>query len=96
MGPDRNALPKTTREILPRLNDPVDILALRLSDDVKIRLLQQWRYDVVQLHVGATECMDSRLSDAELLPKIDRVLRPLLIASRRAHDEREARQRSFG
>lgn len=54
-----------------RLADPLDVLALRLTTELKIKVLEQWRYDVRELQVGGA---GRRARRAELLQRIDEAL----------------------
>ena len=61
--------------------EPADVLTAHgISNREKMRLLEQWRYDVVQVQVGANEGLTgegSGSADASLLSRIDRALATL-------------------
>jgi hypothetical protein len=66
---------------------PIDVLAYVLADDelsraAKIGMLEQWRYDLLQLQVGADEGLDCAQEDGSLLQLISKTLTRL--AARRA------------
>jgi len=58
--------------------DPVDVLRQeQFSDADKKRILQQWRYDMVQLQVAAQENLIGESRGAKDLARIDDCLRQL-------------------
>lgn len=58
--------------------DPADVLAQeQFSDAEKVKILQQWRYDMVQLQVAAQESLIGESRGAKDLTRIDDCLRQL-------------------
>ncbi len=58
--------------------DPADVLAHeQFSDAEKKRILQQWRYDMVQLQVAAGENLIGESRGAKDIARIDDCLRQL-------------------
>jgi hypothetical protein len=59
--------------------EPADVLATRsMSKSEKVQLLEQWRYDVLQLQAATNEGLAGNgNSDARLLSRIDRALAAL-------------------
>jgi hypothetical protein len=58
---------------------PIDVLAYVLADDAlssaaKIGILEQWRYDLLQLQVAADEGLDGTHEDGCLLQLISKTL----------------------
>lgn len=59
-------------------SDPCEVLCqARWSRDDKIRVLQQWRYDLVQLQVASSENLVGDTNHGDMLQKIDECLRQL-------------------
>lgn len=59
-------------------NDPCEVLVQsRYARDDKVRILQQWRYDLVRLQVASDENLTGDGTDASLIRKIDECLRQL-------------------
>lgn len=59
-------------------SDPCEVLCqLRLSRDEKIRVLQQWRYDLVQLQAASAENLTGDSDPGSGIQKIDECLRQL-------------------
>lgn len=58
--------------------DPCEVLVQsRLSTDDKIRILKQWRYDLVQLQVASEENLVGDADGSARIRKIDECLRQL-------------------
>lgn len=58
--------------------DPCEVLCqARLSRDDKVRVLQQWRYDQVQLQVASNENLTGDTNHGAVIRKIDECLRQL-------------------
>jgi hypothetical protein len=58
--------------------EPGDVLSQEdLSRDDKVRILRQWRYDLVQLQVASGENLIGDAEGAAQLTKIDEYLRQL-------------------
>jgi hypothetical protein len=67
---------------------PIDVLAYVLADDAlspaaKVGILEQWRYDLLQLHVGADEGLDCAHDDGSLLQLISKTLSRLVSRCKR-------------
>jgi hypothetical protein len=63
--------------------DPCEILCQsRWSRDDKVRVLRQWRYDLVQLQVASGENLAGDTTGAGHIRKIDECLRQLRAAVR--------------
>lgn len=61
-----------------RFSDPCEVLCQgRLTRDDKVRVLQQWRYDLVQLQVASEENLTGDGDGAARIRKIDECLRQL-------------------
>lgn len=73
---------KSVREILrdpsAAFSDPTEVMCqARLSRDDKVRILEQWRYDLEQLQVAADENLVGDADSAARLEKVDECLRQL-------------------
>jgi hypothetical protein len=67
---------------------PIDVLAYVLADDAlspaaKVGILEQWRYDLLQLQIGADEGLDCAHDDGTLLQLISKTLSRLVSRCRR-------------
>jgi len=62
-------------------SDPIEVLCQgRLSRDDKVRILKQWRYDLVQLQTATDENLIGDPDNASRLEKIDDCLKQLAAA----------------
>ncbi len=58
--------------------DPCEVLvARRLSADDKVRVLEQWRYDLVRLQAASDENLTGDADSGSKIRKIDECLRQL-------------------
>ena len=59
-------------------HDPCEVLVhSRFARDDKVRILQQWRYDLVRLQVASEENLVGDSTGADRIRKIDECLRQL-------------------
>lgn len=63
-------------------SDPIEVLCQkRLTRDEKVRILEQWRYDLVQLQVASEENLIGDSEGATRLKKVDDCLKQLAAES---------------